>query len=108
MSLVLTLDQVINSYRGKTKTIRQQRCLGCSTTLAVQATDNVESASEGDFYIIVGAMVVKGMVEPYYQKCGRWFGNPVKCPKCNRQGNLPGDKPYNWDEMKKQREVKNV
>ena len=108
MAIALTLDQVLDVYRLKTKTIRQHRCKSCWTTLALQATDKIERGGEGDFYIITGGMIVRGEFEPYYARSERWFGNQVMCPKCGIQGRLPGDKPYNWEAMKEQREAGNV
>lgn len=103
MSLAVTLHQLMESYRGKTRTIRQQRCKRCWTTLAIQATNDVESAAEGEYYIVNGGLVVEGEFQALYQKSGRWFGNPVSCPKCGLSGRLPMDKPYNWEAMQRQR-----
>ena len=108
MAIQVSLDQVIDSYRGKTKTIRRQHCSNCKLVIAIQATDKVESMTEGDYWIIAGGIVIRREFEALYQRSGRWFGNPVKCPKCLWEGHLPMDKPASWEEMKKQREVGNV
>lgn len=106
VGLAITLDQIINSYRNKVKTIRQQRCKQCWTTLAIEASDKI--GHSGEYYIIDGGLIVKGDLEPYYRKSGRWFGNHVRCPKCGLEGKLPGDKPLNWDQMQKERELGHV
>lgn len=99
--IVLAEDDVKELYRGKIKTIRTQRCMGCNNALAMEVSDNI--GFEGEYWIIDSAIRFKGVSEHHFKRSGRWFGNPVTCPTCFRQGNLPQDKPLNWDEMQAQR-----
>lgn len=99
-SIVLSENEVTDLYRGLAKTIRTQRCMGCHSALAMEAADDI--GFEGEYWIIDSAVKSKGQVEHYFKRSGRWFGNHILCPTCGRQGNLPMDKPLNWETMEQQ------
>ena len=101
MGVVLGEDQVIDIYRGKVRTIRTQRCMGCRRALAMEVSDNI--GFEAEYWIIDSAVFSYGESEHYFKKSGRWFGNQIQCPTCKRQGKLPMDKPLNWEGMQQQR-----
>lgn len=101
MGTVIDDKQVMNLYRGKAKTIRTQRCLGCNKALAFEVTNDI--GKDGEYWIIDSALKLAGEVIHYFKRSGRWFGNPIQCPSCGRKGFMPMDKPLNWETMEQQR-----
>ena len=96
-ALVLSESGIMDLYRGKVKVIRTQRCMGCNRPLAFEVSDKL--GFEGEYWIVASSIYAKGIREHYFKRCGRWFGNSLKCPSCGRTGKLPMDKPLNWESM---------
>jgi len=105
-TLILSEDQIVDLYRGKAKTIRVQRCMGCNRALAIEVSDKIGFG--GEYWTVDSAIVTKGLSEHFFVRSGRWFGNSLQCPTCGRQGKLPMDKPLNWEEMQQTKEGKNA
>ena len=66
----------------------QQHCKYCDTVLAFEFTDKIGTRGS-DCWVNKSGIFVKE----------RWFGNWIKCPKCGREGKLPGDKPLNAESI---------
>ena len=106
MGIAMSESGINDLYKGKMRTIRWQRCLTCNRPLAAEVSNHI--GFEGEYWIVDSVVNSHGIVEHYFKRSGRWFGNHLKCPSCGRQGKLPQDKPLNWDEMQKTREGKNA
>ena len=102
--MIISEHGVIDIYRGQARTIRVQRCMGCNGALAVEAASDI--GFDGEYWIVDSALKNKGQSEHYFKRSPRWFGNYIQCPSCGRNGQLPQDKPLNWDTMVQQEEVR--
>lgn len=90
---------------GERLTIRRQQCRKCWHVLALEITKNMGFG--GEYYVADGAIWLADEPHILY-KNERWFGNYIKCPVCGSEGNLPIDKPLNWEGMQYTREVQNA
>ena len=106
MGIVISESTVRELYKGKAKKIREQHCLSCNRVLAFEITDKF--GSDGEYWIVSGAIKSKGTIEHSFKRSGRWFGNYLKCPSCGRSGKLPMDKPLNYEAMQKSKEERDA
>ena len=99
----LFLNQVLDDARTHKGhiIIREQRCLGCPKTLAVEITDKL--GRRGEYWVVKGSLRFKTGMDLLYRK-EVWFGNQIRCPNCGREGRLPMDKPLNAERMKSREE----
>lgn len=111
MGLLTFEDQVLGNWKGSLKegekfTIRRQQCTKCNNVLALQLGKHLNQQSQSDYYVAKDCVWIKGEAHLMYDK-KRWFGNFIRCPVCKQEGNLPMDKPLNW-ELIESKEGKNV
>lgn len=83
--------------------IREQRCLKCSKTLAIEITDKL--GARGEYWVVKDSIHSPYGCDFLFGK-EVWFGNTIRCPNCGRVGKLPMDKPLSAEEMAKPKEVK--
>ena len=109
MSFLLTREQVVQQWQGKPGLLREQHCMACEQVLAIEHTDKFGNTDAGAFYVVKDCLWLGHPKEPHllYVK-ERWYGNPVRCPVCGRQGKLPMDKPYSCELIEKSKEERNV
>lgn len=103
MNILLFEDQVLadaRKHKGHIL-IRQQRCIRCSSILAMEITDKL--GARGEYWVIGDALHFKGVGWDILYKKEVWFGNEVKCP-CGMEGKLPIDKPLNAEQIAKPKE----
>lgn len=91
--------------KGDRLTVRRQQCVRCNNILALEITENLGYG--GDCYVAMDCIMMAGELKMLYKK-ERWFGNYIRCPVCGLEGNLPMDKPLNWENMQKTREGVNA
>jgi len=103
--MVFLLDQIMNNARKEKGhiIIREQRCLTCKRTLAVEITDKL--GARGEYWVVKDALRTKLGIDLLYGQ-EVWFGNYIRCPNCGRTGNLPIDKPLTADQIALPKEVK--
>ena len=103
--LVFFLDQILQQARKEKGhiIIRQQRCIGCHSTLAVEITDKL--GSRGEYWVIKDFIKTKFGTDLLYGK-EVWFGNTIKCFNCGRVGTLPIDKPLTAEQQQLPKEIK--
>ena len=96
-------DSIVgHGKQNKPGFLREQHCMGCRTTLAIELTDKFGSTYAGEWWVVKDAIWLAGELHLLYGQ-EKWYGNPVTCPRCLRKGNLPIDKPYNWELIEKKK-----
>lgn len=112
MSILMFEKQLIGNLKktlkeGERLVVRRQQCMGCHHVLALQIASELDRQSQADYYVVRDCMWIAGEPQLLYKK-ERWFGNPLRCPVCGRQGKLPMDKPLSWELMQETKEKRNA
>lgn len=105
--LLVFKDDILDSARKQKGhiLIRQQHCLTCNQTLAIEITNKL--GARGEYWVVKDALWTKFGCDFLYKK-EVWFGNLVKCPNCGRVGRLPMDKPLSAENIASKKEVNNA
>jgi len=107
MPYLLTREQIAGMYQGKPGLLREQHCMGCEHVLAIEHTDKFGNTDAGAFFVVKDCLILAREPHLLYVR-ERWYGNPVRCPVCGRQGKLPIDKPYSCELIEDSKEKRNV
>ncbi len=104
MSLLCFKNQILDDARRHKGhiLIREQKCMGCNETLAVEITDKL--GHRGECWVAKDKLRTRFGTDLLYSK-ETWFGNFIKCFKCGREGRLPMDKPLSAENIAKPKEV---